>query len=340
MSMFGWMPASYAQVSLPPKPNSYLYDEIGVLSTNQVQEVNRLGQNLQDKQGVTLILSIINICGDDQTTPEQFTTNLFNKWGIGNSQTQKGFLLNLCWNNGIQGTRRTFVSLPGKGLESAWPKADRTQITNKYLVPVFKQNKPVSRLISDGDLGNALLQTYQEYVTRLDFSEKPANVAKPESVQPQQQPSQPVTQTTSSDTWNILGITLSKWLWIVIGLVIFITIVVIVVAIFNSMVGGEYSTSSPTNYSGHDSSDFVTGMIIGQQLGSHDDHNSYSPPPAPSYSHHDDPSPAPSFDFRSSSSSPQSDSFNSPSPAPDFGGGSADSGSASADSTSAGADSL
>ena len=85
-----------------------------------------------------LVVTIDNIVGG---TPKQFSTALFNRWGIGDAARNDGVLLLL-----VTGQRRLEIET-GIGMESILTDAWLQSMQQEAMVPVFKR----------GDLGGGLI---------------------------------------------------------------------------------------------------------------------------------------------------------------------------------------
>lgn len=119
----------------PPKPanGGYVLDEVGKLSQDQINQLNRkietLKQNTKNEFGVAIIQST---GGADISDVGQ---TIFRSWGIGNAQLNNGVLLVIA-----MAEHKTRIQT-GKGVEGDLPDLKANDILQLQLKPLLKQGK-------------------------------------------------------------------------------------------------------------------------------------------------------------------------------------------------------
>lgn len=122
-----------------PRPSGRVTDQADVLSPDVETLLNERAEGIRRDLGHdVLVVTIDNIVGG---TPKQFSTALFNRWGIGDAARNDGVLLLL-----VTGQRRLEIET-GIGMESVLTDAWLQSMQQEAMVPLFKR----------GDLGGGLI---------------------------------------------------------------------------------------------------------------------------------------------------------------------------------------
>lgn len=133
---------------LPSRPtNSYVYDEVHLMSTQEIRLFNTLSEELYRKTGVAMACVLMNDIG--HTDYRTFAMQTAEKWGVG-GKSNEGLLIFVSLKQ-----RRRSVEV-GYGAEGYLPDALVERIQQKTLVPAFQQQKYGEGIIS---LAWALAQT-------------------------------------------------------------------------------------------------------------------------------------------------------------------------------------
>lgn len=129
-----------AAKNLPPRPtNSYVYDEVHLMSTQEVRLFNTLSEELYRKTGVAIACALMNDIGSaDYRTYAMQTAE---HWGVG-GKSNEGVLIFVSLKQ-----RRRSVEV-GYGAEGYLPDALVERIQQKTLVPAFRQQKYGEGIIS------------------------------------------------------------------------------------------------------------------------------------------------------------------------------------------------
>lgn len=114
--------------------NGYVSNPDMVLSSNDVDSLNRLITVLESKTKVEMAVVIIRDFEKNED-PFNFGLNLFNKWGVGKGKANNGLLLFIATD------RKQYRFITGYGLEGLLPDAALKRIGDHYLVPAFKEEK-------------------------------------------------------------------------------------------------------------------------------------------------------------------------------------------------------
>ncbi len=116
--------------------NAYVSDPTHKLSVGEIQKLNAQLHFFEDSLGVqcaTIVLPAID------KTASVFAHDLFNKWGIGNKETNRGLLILLVYGGG-EGNRDIYMAT-GYGLEGDLPDALCKHIQTKIMVPLLKDER-------------------------------------------------------------------------------------------------------------------------------------------------------------------------------------------------------
>lgn len=134
-----------------PKPlggELYVQDFVGVLSESEEEEIEQLGQNLDNATGAQIVVMIIeSLNGQDVA---QFGVDVIREYGIGNKEKNNGALLIIETDPTKKGARDVHISV-GQGLEGALPDGKLGRIVDEYTKPFLEQ----------GSINDAVLSTYQ-----------------------------------------------------------------------------------------------------------------------------------------------------------------------------------
>jgi uncharacterized protein len=121
------------QVPNPRQANGgWVTDQANVLSSGAEEEINRRISALEAKNGSEIAVVTLPKL-PSKTTAKEFTTALFNHWGIGKKGQDNGvlFLISI-------GDRRTEIET-GYGAEALLPDARVGRILDRKVIPYFKQ---------------------------------------------------------------------------------------------------------------------------------------------------------------------------------------------------------
>lgn len=147
------------QLAPIPPLDSPVVDTTGTLDAAQRQALVEQALALQQRKGSQLQILIV-----PSTRPEdiaQYTTRVFEQWGIGRKGVDDGVLLVVARND-----RRVRIE-PGYGLEGAIPDAIANRVIQEYLVPRFR----------NGDYAGGIAEATAVLVRLIDGEPLPAPVA-------------------------------------------------------------------------------------------------------------------------------------------------------------------
>eukprot|EP00697_Spironema_sp_BW2_P017351 gnl/Spiro4/9011_TR4754_c0_g1_i1.p1 gnl/Spiro4/9011_TR4754_c0_g1~~gnl/Spiro4/9011_TR4754_c0_g1_i1.p1 ORF type:complete len:887 (+),score=219.35 gnl/Spiro4/9011_TR4754_c0_g1_i1:94-2754(+) len=141
---------SVTQIANPrARDGSWVTDSSGVLSLDEREHINEIADGLYEDLGVEA--ACVTITNVHNWTPEQaakrgkldfWTTDMFNYWGIGDSETNTGLLMLLARQ------QRRIEIRTGTGLEEVLPPAWLFQMQQEHMVPYFKHNAYGQGLLS------------------------------------------------------------------------------------------------------------------------------------------------------------------------------------------------
>lgn len=126
----------------------YVQDFYDVLSEEQEQEIERLGQNLENATGSQIVvMTVESLKGQDVAT---YAVDVMRGYGIGNEEKDNGVLFILEMDPNKKGNRDVYIGV-GYGLEGALPDGKVGRILDEYTYPFLEQ----------GDAPGAILSTYK-----------------------------------------------------------------------------------------------------------------------------------------------------------------------------------
>lgn len=111
--------------------NGYISDADSNLTANEYEQLNQILHSVEKETGVQYGIVIVN-----EISPKwdvaSFGVELFNLWGIGGAEKDKGLLLLIVMNT------RDWHFFSGYGVESTLPDALLIRLGKRYIVPAFK----------------------------------------------------------------------------------------------------------------------------------------------------------------------------------------------------------
>lgn len=113
-----------------PRPSGWIVDRANLLSPEQELRLNERLTKLERDTGVEL--AIVTLSDTDGRTPKQYSTALFNHWGIGKRERNNGLLFLV-----VMGQRRMEVEV-GDGLRQVIPDSWVPQMLTASVVPAFR----------------------------------------------------------------------------------------------------------------------------------------------------------------------------------------------------------
>jgi len=126
----------------------YVQDFYDVLSEEQEQEIEALGQNLENATSAQIVvMTVESLEGQDVAT---YAVDVMRGYGIGDAEKDNGVLLILEMDPNKVGNRDVYIGV-GYGLEGALPDGKVGRILSDYTNPLLEQ----------GDVPGAILSTYQ-----------------------------------------------------------------------------------------------------------------------------------------------------------------------------------
>lgn len=125
------MPVSAEVVS--PTSDFYVYDGADVLSAKTESYIITTNRELESKTGAQIV--VVTIPSLESNALEEYATELFRQWGIGDKEKNNGLLL-LC---ALE--EREFRVEVGYGLEGDLPDGKTGRMQDEYIIPLLKENK-------------------------------------------------------------------------------------------------------------------------------------------------------------------------------------------------------
>ena len=121
-----------------PRPGGWVTDAANVIDDADEAAMNRRIDAMNASLDVEI--AVVTVASVDEGTPKQFTTELFNLWGVGDAQTNNGLVILLAVE------QRRLEMETGYGLEGPLPDGWLGVMQSQRMVPLFKK----------GDFGGGL----------------------------------------------------------------------------------------------------------------------------------------------------------------------------------------
>ncbi len=118
---------------LPPKPEKYVTDRVGILGSERVGALSSKLEQL-DHETSNQILVWVDRRIPENFTLEDFALRAFNKWGVGQAQINNGAVLFVFVDD-----RKLRIEV-GAGLQGSLPDATAKRIIDEEIVPRFRSN--------------------------------------------------------------------------------------------------------------------------------------------------------------------------------------------------------
>ena len=116
-----------------PTPKSLVSDYFGILNQSQIDSLELLLVNYDDYFGIQI--AVVTIYPFMYDNIESFSTNLYNRWGIGNKETNYGILF-VC---DFIGKRIRIAN--GYGIEKIYTDKETRAIIDNVIKPRFREAK-------------------------------------------------------------------------------------------------------------------------------------------------------------------------------------------------------
>ncbi|HAN93990.1 MAG: TPM domain-containing protein [Limnochordia bacterium] len=113
-----------------PQPQGFVNDFANVLDRRSQSELQVLAEQLRADQGVEL--AVVTVASTDPLDPKEYTTGLFNEWGIGGPE-DSGLLILLAV------AERAIEVEPGYGLEGVLPDGLIGAVIDQEGMPHFRE---------------------------------------------------------------------------------------------------------------------------------------------------------------------------------------------------------
>lgn len=164
--------------AVPSRPNGPIYDPDDIIRAEQQIQLEQKLNEYRERSGHAIVIAIVPGL-NKHATIEQYATDIFHTWGIGDVDRDDGILV--LWDY----TDRKVRIEVGYGLEGQLPDGRAGQILREEILPRFK----------DGQFAEGLFVGVDNIITQLDYREDP----KPT-------PAQQETDAKSVLPWILVGI--------------------------------------------------------------------------------------------------------------------------------------
>ncbi len=143
---FAYHPIAVWAADVPPwNPyDYYVQDHANVLSSEQKEELNRYGQQLNDATGAELAVLTLPGIGDEAIA--EFAVIALREYGLGKKGEDNGALLIVTTERDQEGRREIYLTT-GYGLEGALPDGKIGRIFDELAIPYLKQERPDAAIV-------------------------------------------------------------------------------------------------------------------------------------------------------------------------------------------------
>jgi len=121
----------FSDIQLPEHTGNAVNDFAGVISSYYERKINDLSREVLQKTGTSIVVATVETLNDMNI--EQYSTRLFEKWGIGKKGEDKGLLFLLAMKE-----RKIRIEV-GYGVEYIITDGMAGQILDQYVIPEFSQ---------------------------------------------------------------------------------------------------------------------------------------------------------------------------------------------------------
>ena len=119
-------------LELPQRPSGPVLDQGRILDSQTKQQVTVIAQALWEQAGFGLV--VVTLPGLEDESIDDFANRLYEKWGIGNKESDEGALILISLK-----PRKVWVEV-GYGAEVYLSDAKTGRLLDNYAVPYFKKN--------------------------------------------------------------------------------------------------------------------------------------------------------------------------------------------------------
>lgn len=165
----------FAQPNMPTAADMQynVYDEVGVLSADEISYFNKTNLDLKDKTGGEIAVAVVSDLKG--MTPDEYATAFFDRIKIGDAKKDNGILLLMTFYQEDGKNKRQIVIRTGYGAEGFVPDAIAARIYRNMATLIQTKEKegeknPFGEGLTEGY--NALITCYErEYGVKIDAKE-------------------------------------------------------------------------------------------------------------------------------------------------------------------------
>lgn len=117
-----------------PKPEGHVSDFAGIVEPAAKKTLEKTLRDYEKQTGIEIAVVTVSSLGGESI--EEYTTDLFREWGVGEKKENNGVVLLVAPNE-----RKVRIE-PGYGIEGALPDVRANRIIQKDILPYFKQKPP------------------------------------------------------------------------------------------------------------------------------------------------------------------------------------------------------
>lgn len=151
----GFFSHTVEAAKLPASPGTFYYDQTNLLSEETKQLVTNKNENYeQTGKKPQVIMAVVKSTGD--VTIDEYASDLFDKWNIGQKDSDNGILILYANNDGKRNVRIEV----GYGLEGA--------VTDAQAGSILRSNAQLLKSANKSKVNEGLQQTFNAVVTLVD----------------------------------------------------------------------------------------------------------------------------------------------------------------------------
>lgn len=154
-----------SEQTYPETLNEYVYDEMDVVSQANIDYINDVNKELEEKTGAEVVVATVSDFADEDLYSQ--SVDMFNSWAIGDEEEDNGLLI-VVGENESDSKGYNIEIRTGYGLEGALPDGKLGRILDNDIIPRIKDKGYDSGLTNGFDIITHYIA--KEYNEKLETS--------------------------------------------------------------------------------------------------------------------------------------------------------------------------
>ncbi len=150
---------SYSESGLPIPYDNYINDFAGLISEGDDERLYQMLKQIELQTGIEITIVTIKQISQDFSTIESYATALFNEWGVGNVEKNKGVMILVALED-----RQMRIELGG-GFGTRYNDVMKKVIDQKF-IPHFKEDRYSHGIVQGTE---AVIKTFVSYVSWFEY---------------------------------------------------------------------------------------------------------------------------------------------------------------------------